>query len=136
MYSENLKLIPDIRTMDDRDSPDWQMPSSKGLIGKDLIFFRSEYLLEKLNIPDDIQLEFPVQVPPDFYNQFARTTKAREYDEESFVMPDAPTIKLTSMKQPKKEPSKRKTKTGTYQANDGAISIEIQKLFLKEKISF
>ena len=119
----------------DRDSPDWQMPS-KGLIGKELIFFRSEYLLEKMpDVPDDIQLEFPVQVPPDFYNQFARTTKAREYD-ENFVMPDAPTIKLTSMKQTKKETSKRKTKAGSFQANDGEISVEIQKLFLKEKISF
>ena len=118
----------------DRESPDLQMPS-KGLIGKELIFFRSEYLLEKVKVPDDIQLEFPVQVPPEFYSQFARTTKAREYD-ENFVMPDAPTIKLTTMKQPKKESNKRKAKIGSFQANDGEISIEIQKLFLKEKIAF
>ena len=79
------------------------MPS-KVLIGKELIFFRSEHLLKK--VPDNIQLESPVQVLPEFYNQFARTTHPREYD-NNFLLPDALTMKLTSGKQPKKE-SKRK----------------------------
>ena len=117
----------------DWSSPDLDMPS-KGRIGKELIFFRSEHLLKTMKVPDDIRLESPVQVLPEFYDKFARTTHPREYD-NNFVLPDAPTIKITSMKQPKKE-SKRKTKTGRLQANGGEISIEIQNLFLKEKISF
>ena len=123
-----------IRTMDtDICSTDMELPN-KSLIGKDLIFFQTEHLLKKVKVPDDIKLESSVQVLPGFYDQFARTTQPREYD-DNFVLPDAPTIKLTSTKQPRKD-SKRKARAGSLHSNDDEISIEIQKLFLKEKIAF
>ena len=114
-------------------STDKELPN-KSLIGKNLIFFQTEHLLKKVKVPDDLKLESSVQVLPEFYDQFARTTQQREYD-ENFVLPDAPTIKLTSTKQPRKD-IKRKARAGSLHANDDEISIEIQKLFLKEKIAF
>lgn len=119
--------------MDAESSTSDMQFSSKSLIGKELIFFRSEYLLKKVKVPNDIQLEYPVQVSPEFYNQFARSTPAREYD-ENFVL-SAPTIKL-SEKPSRKNLSKRKTKRESLQTNDGELSVEIQKLFLREKIAF
>ena len=116
-----------------RGSPCLEMPS-KGLIGKDRIFFRSEYLLKKVKVPDDIQLEFPVQVPPEFYDQFARTTKPRVYDED-FVLPEAPSVKPTGTSGGKQ--TRRDTRKGKAgQANDCELNAAIQKLFLKEKIAF
>ena len=117
----------------DMDSVNMEL-SNKNLIGKDLIFFQAEHLLKKVKVPDDLKLESSVQVLPEFYDQFARTTMPREYG-DNLELPEAPTLTLTSSKQPRKD-GKRRARAGSLHANDGEISIEIQKLFLKEKIAF
>lgn len=107
---------------------------NRPLIGKELIFFRSEYLLKSVKIPDSVKLESPVQVTPDYYEQFARTRPVREFDDT--IVHDAPTIKISEKRSIKKDGGKKKGRSESLQANENEISVEIQRLFLKHKIAF
>ena len=84
-----------------------------------------------LSFRHNVRLESPVEVAPSYYEQWARTRRVKEYDELN-----PPTFSLNDKRD--ERTSKKGHKKGKHdlEGADDDIPIEIQRLFLKHKISF
>ena len=76
-----------------------------------------------------MKLESPVKVAHGYYEQWARTRRVKEYDEFT-----VPTLSLRDERSSRK--GQKKGKSDSLQTSEDEIPIEIQRLFLKHKISF